>query len=210
MKNKILFTITVWVIIVIPAFSVTHKITNSGNSFSPANISINVGDTVSFEISYYHNTVEVSKSTYDANDSVWNKGFALPSGGGKHVFNTAGTYYYVCQPHASLGMKGIITVGVTSKITTESILSKNEMIVYPNPAKDFVNIKFNLLNNDNISVSLFDVTGRQIQKLISAQYLMGESDQTYSLNENIMPGRYFIRMSTSNGSVTKPLIIIKR
>lgn len=89
-------------------------ITNSGTTFSPATLAINAGDTVVWDISNSHNTVEVSQSTYNANGNASNGGFSLPFGGGQHVFDTPGTYYYVCTPHASLGMKGTIQVAAVT------------------------------------------------------------------------------------------------
>lgn len=90
--------------------STTIVIKNNGNSFSPKTVTANVGDTISFDITSDHNVVEVSKSTYDANGETGNGGFNIPFGGGKLRLSNAGTFYFVCQPHASFGMKGILTV----------------------------------------------------------------------------------------------------
>ena len=88
----------------------SYTITTIGTSFSPDTIICNVGDTINFVVGGYHNAVEVDQSTWLANGATPNGGFsfAYGSGGGQVVITTAQTYYYVCQPHASMGMKGVI------------------------------------------------------------------------------------------------------
>ena len=88
----------------------SYTITTIGTSFSPDTIICNVGDTINFVVGGYHNAVEVDQSTWLANGATTNGGFsfAYGSGGGQVVITTAQTYYYVCQPHASMGMKGVI------------------------------------------------------------------------------------------------------
>jgi plastocyanin len=99
------------------ATSAIHTIVDSGLSFDPANLTINVGDTVIFSLATMHNAVEVTQNTWNTNGNTPNGGFSTPFGGGTVIFSTAGTYYYVCSPHAAAGMKGIITVVLTSVST---------------------------------------------------------------------------------------------
>lgn len=88
-----------------------HVVSNSGLAFSPDAITITVGDTVDWQIGGSHNAVEVSQATYDNDGSTpLSGGFETPFGGGKVAFDQVGTFYYVCSPHASQGMKGTITV----------------------------------------------------------------------------------------------------
>ena len=73
---------------------------------------INVGDTVTFQMTSTHNAIEISKESYDTGgiDALEN-GFQVTYGETKDVtFNEAGVHYYVCQPHVTVGMLGTITV----------------------------------------------------------------------------------------------------
>ena len=99
--------------------SANPAITNVGNTFSPDTLFVNTGDTISFNISGSHNAVEVSQSTWLANGLAPNGGFSIPYGGGTWIVNSAQTYYYVCQPHASMGMKGVI-IATSSCVNTSS------------------------------------------------------------------------------------------
>ena len=80
--------------------------------FSPEDLTIAVGDCVSFEMSNTHNAVEVSQDSYDNRDGTpLDGGFQVTFGETAEVyFGEAGTHYYVCQPHISQDMIGTITV----------------------------------------------------------------------------------------------------
>ncbi|MBR9979037.1 MAG: T9SS type A sorting domain-containing protein [Bacteroidetes bacterium] len=105
----------------VTTYAVTHTVTDSGLNFSPAALTINLGDTVDFSLASMHNVIEVEQSTYNSNGNTPKTGgFSLPFGGGILVIGSVGTYYYVCSPHASSGMKGTITV-VDASISTSAI-----------------------------------------------------------------------------------------
>ena len=80
--------------------------------FMPADLTISVGDTVTFNMTSTHNAIEISKDTYDAGGiDALAGGFAVDYGETKDVtFTEAGVHYYVCQPHVTVGMLGTITV----------------------------------------------------------------------------------------------------
>ena len=95
------------------AYSTTWTVTNSGTTFVPADITINLGDSVNFSIQNAHTVVEVSYATWLANGNTpLPGGFSLPNGGGMlyPAQLPTGIHYYVCGPHAANGMKGTITV----------------------------------------------------------------------------------------------------
>ncbi|MEE2700477.1 MAG: gliding motility-associated C-terminal domain-containing protein [Bacteroidota bacterium] len=93
--------------VIAPAYSLP-KIQNQGLSFSIDTLYVNVGDSVNFQIGATHNVVEVSQSTWLSNGTTSNGGFSTNFGGGMIAINSIGIHYYVCQPHAALGMKAII------------------------------------------------------------------------------------------------------
>lgn len=92
--------------------SQTVTVSTVGNTFSPATVTIAAGDSVEFNLAAIHNAVEVSQSTWEASTSgALSGGFSVGFGGTETVtFDEPGTYYYVCEPHVALGMKGTIIV----------------------------------------------------------------------------------------------------
>ena len=100
------------------SFAQIHTINVVGMSFDPDTVTINLGDTIEFGPLAYHNAVEVDESTWIANGTTSNGGFDFPLGspGGYFIADSAKTYYYVCQPHATMGMKGVIIVNLVQSV----------------------------------------------------------------------------------------------
>jgi plastocyanin len=145
------------------SFSTIWSITNSGTTFANNNISIIQGDSVNFILASMHNAIEVSKTTWDANGNTpLANGFQVPFGGGflLPVQLTVGTHYYVCSPHASLGMKGIITVQAETGIN--EVNSSNRIIIFPEVSSDFITLKGNV-NTENSKYIIYDLLGRIIK-----------------------------------------------
>lgn len=88
------------------------EVTNKGLVFTPNEVTINAGEVVRFKVGSSHNVQEVEKETWDkGEEKAKEDGFSVPFGGTKEVtFDKPGTYYYVCQPHVDLGMKGKVIV----------------------------------------------------------------------------------------------------
>lgn len=82
--------------------------------------------------------------------------------------------------------------------------------LYPNPTNEITQLKYNLPINNQVSISIFDVSGNQIIKIAENKFQESgkhiESINTQSLSSGI----YFCTLSTSDGySETKKLIIAK-
>ena len=89
----------------------SYTIFTNGMRFSPDTVICDVGDTIYFVLGAGHNAVEVSDSTWLAGGAApliggFNFGYGTTTG--YYVPDDCHTFYYVCQPHAGLGMKGVI------------------------------------------------------------------------------------------------------
>jgi len=75
-----------------------------GLKFTPANLSIQVGDTVEW-------TWAASGHTTTSDDGLWDSGLLNTGATFSFTFTTAGTFTYRCTPHGTCcGMIGAITV----------------------------------------------------------------------------------------------------
>jgi hypothetical protein len=95
---------------------------------------------------------------------------SINSGGGEaigtegSVSYTIGQFDYMCN----MGPGGTVSEGMQQFFEISKVLNVNypsinfEMIVYPNPTTDLVNLKIDNYNSDYLSYSLFDMQGRQI------------------------------------------------
>jgi plastocyanin len=138
--RSIWLILTLTIFISVTSFSATHTITNSGFSFSPSTLTINLGDTITFVLAGIHDAREVSQSTWDANGTTSNGGFETPFGGGTVILQTTGTHYYVCINHVTFGMKGIIVVNPSTFIhESDTNIPKSYSLEqnYPKPFQSF-------------------------------------------------------------------------
>jgi plastocyanin len=159
MKRKILLLLLV-VSTGMTGYSTVWIITNSGDTFSPSSITITFGDTVNFVLASEHDAREVSLETWNANGiTPLPGGFQTPFGGGLVLPEQlgVGTHYYVCTPHAVIGMKGTIIVESTTGISDNPL--QTNISVFPNPANDLITIA----TEGNMAGSTFiitDLTGK--------------------------------------------------
>lgn len=72
--------------------------------FAPAAMRVARGTTITWKWidSGYHNVI--------ATDGQFNSGQPEQNATFEHTFETAGTFYYYCEPHRSMGMKGAVIV----------------------------------------------------------------------------------------------------
>jgi plastocyanin len=97
-------------VLVVPAGTL-HTVVGSGTTWSPANLTLNPGDTVFWRWTGSHNVAEVNGPA----DNNWNgtgfrSGAATNGGSYSQTFTTPGLRHYVCEIHAAMGMRGTISV----------------------------------------------------------------------------------------------------
>jgi plastocyanin len=188
-------------------FATQHTVTNVGTTFSPATLPINIGDTVVFSLASSHNAVQVSLATWTANqNTALPGGFSVPFGVGSVAFPTEGIYYYVCHPHASIGMKGIILVGNVSPVT--NVTNENPLMsVFPNPTADFITISYTLNSNSDVNIRLINSVGQEVGNILHESQSAGEYQEPYSLKNNLPKGIYFVVMNSDNQSYIQRIIV---
>ena len=79
----------------------------------------------------------------------------------------------------------------------------------PNPFSDITQISFTLPRKDVVTLTVFDMTGRQIARLIDFDEY-AEGTYNVEFNGSDLPnGLYYYNLTTQNVSLTKELIIVK-
>ena len=206
MKTKNLLFLVVSLALASTTFAATLNVTNNGALFVPAEITVQPGDTIIFNITTMHDVVEVSKSTWDANGNTSNGGFSLDYGGGKLILNNPGTYYYVCTPHAVWGMKGVINVSVATGTTDYKDDNVEGLkAVYPNPVTDRLTLNFTLSEPSVVTVDLLDITGQYVKKITHKSFDAGNQVETVDLTF-LKPGQYLLRYQSNRKSYIRQLI----
>jgi plastocyanin len=201
MKKSILSTLIVMMTIIGMQAQINDTIKDNGFSFSPAELTVNAGDTVVFMGSDFHPVLEVSEATWtNKGTTPLEGGFSFPSGSGKVKFTEAGVHYYVCTAHvASDDMKGKITVVAPSAI--RDIPGNAIASVYPVPlAGSTLYISFKNQAQRNLTVSVYDLAGNL---RISSSGSTGNGQYTVDCT-NLPKGLFLMKLSSEDGdSYTK-------
>jgi plastocyanin len=158
--NKSIFFLSGILLISFPLFSQqTHTITSEGLTYVPTPLIVSVGDIVQFSVGAEHPTVQVSQSTWNANQSTpLSGGFSFPSGSGSFSPDIAGTLYYVCTSHIGSGMKGTIIVLLPTAIDDNDL---NKGKLYPVPAGDYLIYEAKSTKPVD-EIKIMDLTGKPV------------------------------------------------
>ena len=129
-----------------------YTIATSGASFSPSELTIEQGDTVTFVNTGGSHNVNGTQATFSNNPESF--GNSVGSGWTyQHVFSIAGEYDFQCDPHSSF-MKGKITV--QNATYTESHYSGSSFKIFPSPFLNSLSIQ----GCNGGEIFLYSVVGR--------------------------------------------------
>lgn len=88
-----------------------------------------------------------------------------------------------------------------SLLSTNDFGNRNDIVVYPNPSVETVNI--NSINNAINSVAVYSLDGKLV-----ATYRNPMASDSYSVDvQNLATGIYTLKVETNNGSFTKRIIV---
>ncbi len=95
-----------------------------------------------------------------------------------------------------------------SEITGGTGVAKNyasgiEMLAFPNPVSDQINVRFTLDNSSSVSFDIYDITGKSVRSINAGHFAAGENSVVIS-RENLNSGIYLLRMnSETNKGITR-------
>jgi hypothetical protein len=93
-------------------------------------------------------------------------------------------------------------------IDVNEILSAEDVSIYPNPVTKTANIEFNLYNNSDVNVAIFDILGKNVMNLYEGDMMSGSNSIKMDVNE-LNEGIYFVKLQMSNQVVTKKIMVNK-
>jgi len=105
-----------------------------------------------------------------------------------------------------------IKPGVTSYVKF-NVVKQDDKLLYdveisPNPVTDQLNLRYMLSRNSNVSIKIMDVLGNDILTVFQQRVDLGEQKFTYSLNNKITRGFYFVRIVAGTESVIKRISVL--
>ncbi len=136
---------------------------------------------------------------------------AIPATGGNATGSGGSASYSVGQVvyTTNVGPTGSVAQGVQQPYEISIVIGLEEakeinllVSAYPNPTKEFLNLKVENYNVENLSYQLFDIQG----KLLESKKI--ESKETSIVTSNLVPATYFLRVIESNREI-KTFKIVK-
>lgn len=204
---KKIYSVLLLSIFAIGMKATSYTITTSGFSYSPATLTVTVGDVVTISASGSHPLAEVSQATWNAaGTATLSTGFGNKTSAYTFTITSANDIYYVCTNHVSMGMKGMITVSTVGvKEVTDAI---SNISLFPNPAKNQFSVKFNSTDNGNVSAKIYSICGQEIESLVmNKEFNSGVTTLNFDLQNRIPAGVYFVQLNYNSKKVTRKLII---
>lgn len=184
------------------ALSTTHNVSIVSFDFVPSSISGVVGDTVTWT-----NTETLQHSTTSDN-GVWDSGLLSQGQSYSFVFTVSGSYPYHCTPHP--WMTAVINISPTGiddnqPATPEKFeLAQN----YPNPFNAQTKISFRLSKASNVTLTIYDVLGQEIEVLVEDNLSAGFYTYTWNA-ENRPSSIFFYRLAVDNETKTERMLLLK-
>lgn len=101
--------------------------------------------------------------------------------------------------------KNLPTIYEKPEIPTEYVLYQN----YPNPFNAGTTIKWRMPQKGRVTIKIYDIIGREIEKVEDNFYDIGEHSIRFSPGNKLSSGVYFYQLKTENFIETKKMVLIK-
>lgn len=114
------------------------------------------------------------------------------------------------NPPGTIQPDSMITLSVLTGIASNTNLPDKYSLEqnYPNPFNSATVINFNMLNAGNVKISVYDISGREVDVIINKKVGAGNHEIRFDAKD-LPSGVYFYRMKADNFTSTRKLILIK-
>jgi hypothetical protein len=177
---------------------------------SPKSKKVYVGDTVNFKVTFID---QMSKLMPETGYTVF---WSLLEGNGTLFNKTANTASFVAGGEGKATIEAAVdTLYIKSIITIQPLqtgtgrIEKNqELMVFPNPAGDFLYIKLESHGSSDLQLQLFDLAGTRVKE--EKHSLPNEGVQTVAIKiKDLEPGSYLYKIDCSGRIFTGKVVIRK-
>jgi len=129
---------------------------------------------------------------------MFDSGYNGPGYQFSHTFTVPGVTTYICDPHPN-SMYGTVTVTATASVVEQDIFNFN---IYSAPASDIINISLDNIINDQISIEVYDLLGRQ-----NINSILNVTNGKTSLNISVLTrGIYVVKVTKGTAASVKKFI----
>lgn len=91
----------------------------------------------------------------------------------------------------------------------EAITAADEINAYPNPVADILNFSYNLKEESNVSIDIYDISGKLVANLMNKTEAPGKKFAQINTNApGWTSGTYYVRLSVNGESISKQIVKI--
>ncbi len=87
--------------------------------------------------------------------------------------------------------------------------SLSQLNVFPNPAYSIARISFQLEKTESVAISIYDITGREIENLYSGKLSAGSNNLEWQIGKKIENGIYFVRIEGDGFLQSKKISVVR-
>jgi len=120
---------------------------------------------------------------------------------------TKGTGVVHLSPADKTNFKSLVLDWVPSNVGIENNRTEELFSVYPNPVTSESIIKYALNDLSDVTISVYDISGKLISVLMDENQDAGDYSLNLSINGKMKPGIYFIKMYTGKKQYTRRIMI---
>ena len=158
--------------------------------------------------------ISTSSSGGDGGTSTWTDGVTGNGATGNGMLTfivpvpAPDLLYYQCENHEIMGWKLNIINPVSVQDETPGV-GFDLSIAYPNPSNDVVTVGMTLERARDVSVEVFDVTGRRVAVLHEGTLAAG-ADHRFVFGDADLPGGvYLVRATAGGASVERRVTLVR-
>lgn len=184
------------------ASATTHTITQQSLTFSPNQLTVEVGDIVLFQWTSGNHTT--TSASVPAGAATWDALLTSSMQTFEYTVTVEGIYGYVCTPHALAGMVGGFMAVLPS--SARAHVPANLSMTAGTSANGQLFVTLENATTDMATVTLVDITGRNAMTLHHGAI----SDATFTIRQDVavlQRGIYFVRFDEGSRVVTRKVLI---
>lgn len=198
-------------VLVAPGMATVWDVNLHNFVFTPANLTIQQGDTVRWtNTGGSHNVHHVAEQPIFHSGNVVGPGPAWPYSFAFTAEATPpGTYNYVCQAHAP-DMSGSITVQPLSGNEQHNAMPETVTLTqnFPNPFNNSTTIEFTMPLAGHAKLSVLNVLGQTVATLHDGVATAGNHSIAFA-QEDLSTGIYFYKLETAQSTLIRKMLLLK-
>lgn len=98
-------------------------------------------------------------------------------------------------------------INIMGNVGVDELANNINFNMYPNPTEENTIISFNLSENKETAITVYDVLGKEIANVYNGNLNAGEHQYSIAENKKLSSGIYFVKLTIGGESFTKKLIV---